>query len=50
MKFPTGEGVGEVEGDQDAARDCYVIGLRKNKRKEKGKDAETTLYVKSLDA
>jgi len=50
MKFPTDNGVGEVEGDQDAARDCYVTELRNNRRKNKGKDAETTLCMKSLEA
>ncbi|XP_059436327.1 uncharacterized protein LOC132169285 [Corylus avellana] len=30
MKFPTEEGVGEVKGDQAAARKCYNISLKKS--------------------
>ena len=29
MKFPTEEGVGEVRGDQLAARRCYNISMKK---------------------
>ena len=29
MKFPTEEGVGEVKGDQLAARRCYNISIKK---------------------
>ena len=50
MKLSTDNEIGEVEGDQDAARDCYVTELRNNRRKNKGKDAETTLCMKSLEA
>ena len=50
MKFPTSEGTGEVEGDQDTARDCYVTELRQRRRKDNGKNAETALCVKSKDA
>ena len=48
-EFPTDNGVGEIEGDQDAARDCYVTELRNNRRKDKGKDAETSLCKKKLE-
>ena len=50
MKFPTNEGTGEVEGDQDAARDYYVTELRQHRWRDNGKNAETTLCVKSKDA
>jgi hypothetical protein len=29
MKFPTEEGVGEVKGDQAAARRCYNTSMKK---------------------
>jgi len=50
MKFPTDNGVGEIEGDQDVARDCYVTELRENWRKEKGKDARAALCFKNSEA
>ena len=50
MKFPTSEGVGEVEGDQDIARDCYVTELRQNTRREKGKDVGVAPRIQDQEA
>jgi len=37
IKFPTDNGLGEIEGNQDAPRYCYVTELRENQKREKGK-------------
>jgi len=50
MKFLTDNGVGEVEGNQDVARDCYVTELRENRKREKGKGVEAALCVKNSEA
>jgi len=50
MKFPTNNGVGQIEGNQDAARDCYVIELRENRKREKSKGVEAVLCIKNSEA
>ena len=34
LKFPTGQGVGEVKGDQALARHCYSIALKRSDRSD----------------
>jgi len=50
MKFPTDNGVGEIEGNQDTARDFYVTELWENRKRDKGKGVEAALCIKNSEA
>ena len=47
MKFPAENGVGRIIGDQQAARECYLVELAEARKKELKKDVEPSLCIQN---
>ena len=46
IKCPADNGVGVIQGDQDAGRECYLTELRESRKIETGKGAAALVRIK----